>query len=189
MNAPIEVSARHVHLSQGVANVLFGENYQFRIRRNLSQPGQYACEERIDVVGSQGTLNSVAILGPVRSNTQVEISLTDARKLGVDSHIRESGDLLGTPGCVLRGPNGEIEIKNGVIIAKRHIHMHTKDAEKIGATNGQICRVKIENTGRALIFDDVVIRVSDKFALAMHIDTDEANALNWQEGLNGSVII
>ena len=189
MNIPIEVSARHVHLSQDAAEVLFGKNYKFNVRKNLSQPGQYACEERIDIIGPRGSLNSVSVLGPFRHETQVEISLTDARRIGLKPPVRESGDLRGTPGCILRGPNGEIGLESGVIIAKRHIHMHTDDAIKVGVKNGQICEVRATNEERFITFGDVVIRVSDKFALAMHIDTDESGAMNWSSGTMGEVIL
>ncbi len=189
MKVPVEVSARHIHLSENDLKSLFGENYSLTHKRDLSQPGQFLCEERLEVVGEKGSFGSVAILGPVRSQTQVEISLTDSRKLGIAPFIRESGDLNGTPGCILRGPKGEVKIDSGVIIAKRHIHMHTSDAEKISAKNGQICKVKIESEERSLIFDDVVVRVSDKFALAMHIDTAEGNAVDWKAGVFGNVIL
>lgn len=189
MKVPVEVSARHVHLSEKEIKKLFGDNYNLTHKRDLSQPGQFLCEERVEVIGPKGSFGSVAILGPARSQTQVEISLTDSRKIGIEPFIRESGDLQGTPGCILRGPNGEAKIESGVIIAKRHIHMHTSDAEKLGAENGQICKVKIEAKERSLIFDDVVIRVSDKFALAMHIDTDEGNAVNWNNNLHGNIVL
>lgn len=189
MPVPVEVSARHVHLSESDVKKLFGSDYNLTYKRNLSQPGQFVCEERVEIVGDKGSFGSVAILGPTRSKTQVEISLTDSRKLGIRPFIRESGDLDGTASCVLRGPKGEAEIESGVIIAKRHIHMHTSDVEKFGAENGQICKVKIETEERSLIFDDVVIRVSDKFALAMHIDTDEGNAVNWSENVYGEIIL
>ena len=189
MKVPVEVSARHVHLSEGDMKILFGDGYCLTKRRELSQPGQFLCEERVEIVGSKSSFGSVAILGPTRSKTQVEISITDSRKLGIETFIRESGDLDGTAGCVLRGPGGKIKIESGVIVAKRHIHMHTHDAEGIGAENGQICKVKIESEERSLIFDDVVVRISDKFALAMHIDTDEGNAVNWGKNTYGSVIL
>lgn len=190
MIVPVEVSARHVHLSQECLDKLFGNNYKLTYKRDLSQPKQFVCEERIKIIGSMGTFDSVAILGPLRNQTQVEISLTDARKIGVKSPtIRESGDLVGTPGCILEGPNGQIELSNGVIIAKRHIHMHTNDAQEINVKNGQICGVKVANDERSIIFGDVVIRVSDNFSLAMHIDTDEGNAANWKTGTFGHIIL
>lgn len=189
MKVPVEVSARHVHLSQQDIVKLFGEDYSLNHKRDLSQPGQFLCQERVELVGSKGSFESVAILGPARSQTQVEISLTDSRKLGIAPFIRESGDLKGTAGCLLRGPKGEIKLESGVIIAKRHIHMHTSDAKMLGAENGQMCKVKIKSEERSLIFDDVVIRVSDKFALAMHIDTDEGNAVNWNTNLFGDIVL
>lgn len=189
MKVPVEVSARHVHLSEGDMKKLFGDGYCITKRRELSQPGQFLCEERVEIIGPKSSFGSVAILGPTRNKTQVEISITDSRKLGIETFIRESGDLDGTAGCVLRGPRGEVKIESGVIIAKRHIHMHTHDTSKIGAENGQICKVKIESEERSLIFDDVVVRVSDKFALAMHIDTDEGNAVNWGTDTLGAVIL
>ncbi|MGI6279932.1 MAG: PduL/EutD family phosphate acyltransferase [Acutalibacteraceae bacterium] len=171
----VEVSARHVHLSQEDLETLFGAGYQLTPKKDLSQPGQYACEEKVTVVGEKSSLKA-SILGPVRSSTQVELSLTDARTIGVTAPIRESGDIEGSGACKIIGPKGEIEIKEGVIAAKRHIHMTKADAEKYGITDKQIVSVKIQSEGRSLIFGDVVARVSDSFSLAMHIDTDEANA-------------
>lgn len=172
----IETSARHVHVSQEALETLFGTGYTLTAKKDLSQPGQFACEERVTVVGPKKELKGVSILGPVRHNTQVELSATDARSIGVGIAIRESGDIKGTPGCKIIGPNGEIEISEGVIVAKRHIHMTPQDAEKFGVKNKEIVSVKAESEERSCIFGDVVVRVSEKFALAMHIDTDEANA-------------
>jgi putative phosphotransacetylase len=155
----------------------------------LSQPGQFACEERIAVVGSKGEFPAVSILGPVRKETQVELSLTDARSIGVTAPVRESGDLDDSGSCKLVGPCGEIEIAQGVIAAKRHIHATTKDAEEMGLENGQIVSVEIPTSnGRNLTFGDVVVRVSDSYALAMHIDTDEANAAGMAPNTMGTVI-
>ena len=172
----VETSARHVHVSQADLETLFGAGYQLTPKKDLSQPGQYACAERVDVVGPKKTLTGVSILGPVRKETQVEISLTDARSIGVAAPIRESGDIAGSGACKLVGPCGEVEIAEGVIAAKRHIHMTTADAAEFGLEDKQIVSVKIASEGRETIFGDVVVRVSDKFALAMHIDTDESNA-------------
>ncbi len=172
----IETSARHIHLSQEHLEVLFGKGYQLTPKKNLSQPGQFACEERVTVVGTKKELAGVSILGPVRKATQVELSATDARSIGIGIAIRESGDIAGTPGCKIIGPAGEIEIENGVIVAKRHIHMTPSDAEKFGFKDKDIVSVKAESAERSCIFGDVVVRVSDNFALAMHIDTDESNA-------------
>ncbi|MBQ7088440.1 MAG: phosphate propanoyltransferase [Clostridia bacterium] len=175
-NILVETSARHIHVSQEHLEILFGKGYELTKKKDLSQPGQYACAERIDVVGPKKTLPGVSILGPVRPATQVELSLTDARSIGVVAPIRESGDVAGSGACKLVGPCGEVEIAEGVIAAKRHIHMTTADAAEFGLADKQIVSVKIASEGRETIFGDVVVRVSDKFALAMHIDTDEANA-------------
>jgi len=172
----VEISARHVHVSEEHLEILFGKGYKLTPKKDLSQPGQFACEERVTVVGPKKELAGVSILGPCRKATQVEISLTDARSIGVKAPNRESGDVAGSGTCKLIGPAGEIELTEGVIAAKRHIHMTTADAEKYGITDSQIVSVKIPTEGRALIFGDVVARVSDSYALAMHLDTDEANA-------------
>ncbi len=176
MNVLVETSARHIHVSQEHLEILFGKGYELTKKKDLSQPGQYACAERVDVVGPKKTLPGVSILGPVRPATQVELSLTDARSIGVVAPIRESGDVAGSGACKLVGPCGEVEIAEGVIAAKRHIHMTTADAAEMGLVDKQIVSVKIASEGRETIYGDVVVRVSDKFALAMHIDTDEANA-------------
>lgn len=172
----VEISARHVHVSEADLEILFGKGYKLTPKKDLSQPGQFACEERVTVVGPKRELAGVSILGPCRKETQVEISLTDARSIGVKAEIRESGDLEGTQGIKLVGPCGEVELTKGVIAAKRHIHMTPADAEKYGIVDKQNVLVKIEGTGRTLIFDDVVARVNPSYALAMHLDTDEANA-------------
>lgn len=185
----VEISARHVHLSQSDLETLFGEGYELTVKKMLSQPGQYACEERVKVVGAKSEFPAVSILGPVRKETQVELSLTDARSIGVQAPVRESGDLEGSGSCKLVGPKGEIEIEKGVIAAKRHIHATTKDAEEMGIENGQIVSVEIPTAnGRNLTFGDVVVRVSDSYALAMHIDTDEANAAGMAPNTMGTVI-
>lgn len=180
----VEISARHVHVSEEHLEILFGKGYKLTPKKDLSQPGQYACEERVTVVGPKKELAGVSILGPCRKATQVEVSLTDARSIGVKAPIRESGDVAGSGACKLIGPAGEVELTEGVIAAKRHIHMTTADAEKYGITDSQIVSVKIPTEGRALVFGDVVARVSDSYALAMHLDTDEANAA----GIPGSCI-
>lgn len=185
----VEISARHIHLSQADLETLFGEGYELTVKKMLSQPGQFACEERITVVGPKRELAGVSILGPVRKDTQVELSLTDARSIGVKAPVRESGDIAGSAGCKLVGPKGEIEITEGVIAAKRHIHATTADAERMGLEDKQIVKVEIPTTdGRSLIFGDVVVRVSDSYALAMHIDTDESNAAAMAPNSIGTVI-
>ena len=173
----VETSARHIHLSQEAVDVLFGKGYALTNKKDLSPPGQFACAEKLEVVGPKGKIKA-SILGPTRPDTQVELSLTDARSIGVSAPIRESGSIAGTPGCKLVNPeNGaEYEIATGVIAAKRHIHLTPADAEEIGVADKQIVSVKITNADRTTIFGDVVCRVSEKFATAMHIDTDESNA-------------
>ena len=170
----VETSARHVHVCRETLDVLYGKGHELTSKKALSQPGQFACEEKIEVVGPKGSLK-MSILGPTRPDDQVELSFTDARTLGIVAPIRESGDVAGTPGLKLVGPCGEVEIAAGAIVAKRHIHMTPADAEALGVTDKEIVSVKLD-TNRPLIFDDVVVRVSPKFALAMHIDTDECNA-------------
>ena len=178
MNKPvlIETSARHLHVTKEVLETLFGEGYQLTPKKDLSQPGQFACEERVQVIGPKSSFPAVSILGPIRPETQVELSASDARAIGVQAFVRESGDVAGSAPCKLVGPKGEVEIDCGVIVAKRHIHMTPEDAEAYGMHDKQIVSVKVESPERSLIFGDVVVRVSPKYALAMHIDTDEANA-------------
>jgi len=172
----VETSARHIHLSKEAVEILFGAGYELTKKKDLSQPGQFACAEKLQVVGPKGTLNA-SILGPTRNASQVEISLTDARSIGVTAPIRESGDTAGSAACKLVNPaNGaELELTEGVIVAKRHIHLTPEAAEEMGVVDKEIVSVKIESE-RTAILGDVVIRVRDKFAPAMHIDTDEANA-------------
>ncbi len=172
----VETSARHIHLTKEAVEVLYGAGAELTVKKMLSQPGQFATgNEKITLVGPKGSL-AVSVLGPTRPANQVELSFSDARALGLAGvPVRESGDVANTPGVKLVGPAGELTIDSGVIIAKRHIHMRPEEAEALGVTNGQVVKVRV-NSARSLIFDDVVCRVSDKFALAMHIDTDECNA-------------
>lgn len=183
----VETSARHVHVSQNDLEVLFGEGYTLTNKKDLSQPGQFACEEKVTVVGPKGE-TKMSILGPTRASTQVEVSLTDARSLGIKALIRESGDIEGTAGCKLVGPKGEVEIPCGVIAAKRHIHMTPADAEEFGVQDKDIVSVKVSTDSRSLVFGDVVCRVSDSYALAMHIDTDESNAAGIAGAVQGEII-
>lgn len=172
----IETSARHVHVTKEALEVLFGKGAALEVKKMLSQPGQFASNQKVKVVGPKGELNC-SILGPERNANQVEVSFTDARTLGIVAPVRESGDVKGSASCKLVGPAGEVDLTEGVIVAKRHIHMTPEDAAEFGVENGQIVAVKVLNeTGRKLVFDDTVVRVSSKYALAMHIDTDEANA-------------
>ena len=172
----VEISARHVHVTEETLQTLFGEGYALTVKKELSQPGQFASNERVDVVGPKRTLSNVSILGPCRKQDQVEISATDARSIGVTAPIRESGDLEGSGSCKLVGPCGEVELEEGVIVAKRHIHLDPETAKELGVEDKQIVSTKIDTPERSLIFGDVVIRVSDQFCPAMHVDTDEGNA-------------
>ena len=172
----VETSARHVHLSREDLDILFGKGFELTFKKDLSQPGQFATNERVTVVGPKREIVNISILGPVRKQTQVELSATDARSVGIPIVVRESGDLAGTPGCKIVGPCGEVEISEGVIVAKRHIHLTPDSAAEFGVEDKQIVSVEIKGTGRSTVFGDVVIRVSEKFAPAMHIDTDESNA-------------
>ena len=174
----VETSARHIHLSREAVDALYGASYELTKKKDLSQPGQYACEEKLVVVGPKGTLKA-SILGPTRPASQVEISLTDARSIGVAAPIRESGDVKGSGACKLVNPDtgAEYELTEGVIAAKRHIHLTPEAAAEFGVADKEIVSVKIaSDSERTTIFGDVVVRVSEKFAPAMHIDTDEANA-------------
>ena len=182
----VETSARHIHLTQEAVEALFGAGPTLTKKKDLSQPGQFACEEKVTVVNKcvdkrtgaevEKTL-TMSVLGPVRPETQVEVSFTDARTLGVSAPVRESGDVAGTPGAKLVGPAGEYVIDHGIIVAKRHIHLTPENAADLGVENGQIVKVLVDTgAGRKTMFDDVVIRVKSSFAPAMHIDTDECNA-------------
>lgn len=183
----VETSARHVHVTKEAFEVLFGAGKELTKKKDLSQPGQFACEERVDVVGEKSTLKNVSILGPFRSANQVELSATDARSVGIKAPIRESGDVAGSGACKLVGPCGEVEMSEGVIVAKRHIHLTPADAEELGVKDKDVVYVKVDTNGRSAILGDVVCRVSDKFARAMHIDTDESNAISAVPGLEGEI--
>ncbi len=184
----VETSARHIHVNEEQFKILFGEDAKLEVRAPLSQPGQFVSFSRLDIVGPKRTINNVSILGPFRKSAQVEVSATDARTLGVPAVIRESGDTAGSAPIKLVGPAGEIELAEGCIVAKRHIHMTPKDAEEFGVTNGQIVKVEVNCPERSLVFGDVVVRVRDDFALAMHIDTDESNAAGCSGTVYGKLI-
>ena len=173
----VETSARHVHITEEQIEILFGAGAKLTHKKDLSQPGQYACEERVTIVGPKKPIANVIILGPARGKAQVEVSFTDARTLGIEAPVRESGDVAGTPGCKLVGPCGEIELSEGVIIAKRHVHLDPATAEKFGLSDKQIVSLKIDNgLGRSTVYGDLVVRVNENFAPAVHLDTDESNA-------------
>ncbi len=181
MDIPVEISARHVHLSKADKEILFGAGYTLTRKRDLSQPGQYLCEERVKLVTGSGQIANVAVLGPERKETQVELSLTDARTLGLKAPIRLSGDLRGAADVIIVGPKGVITAKGSVIVAKAHVHMTPADAQKYGVEHGQSVGIRV-GTERSVTLNDVQIRVSKDFALAVHIDYDEANAAQLSGG-------
>lgn len=182
-----EASGRHVHVNKETLEALFGEGYNLTRAKDLSQPGQFACKERVTIVGPKGSISNVVILGPERKHTQVELSQTDALILGIKAPVRESGDIEGTPPIIIVSENGAVKIKQGAIVAKRHVHITPEDAEKFGVRDKE--KVKVQIFGdRPLIFDDVVIRVSPNFRTYMHIDYDEANACGFSKGTLGKII-
>ncbi len=187
----VETSARHVHLTEEQFHKLFGDDKELTVKKYLSQPGQYVSNEKVNLIGPKKSINNVSILGPYRKAAQVEISLTDSRTLGLSAPVKESGDIKGTPGIRIENSLDSskfIEIEEGVIAAKRHIHATEKDALEFGFKNGDIVKVKIDSNERSLIFDDVVVRVRDDFSLAMHIDTDESNAANLSGEVFGEIV-
>ena len=185
----VETSARHIHVTEEQFKALCGEDVVLEVRAPLSQPGQFVSTTRLDIVGPKKTIPNVSILGPFRKAGQVEVSLTDARTLGVVAPVRESGDIAGSAPIKLVGPKGEIELKEGLIVAKRHIHMTPADAKEFGVENGQIVNLEVNpGNGRNLIFGDVVVRVRDDFALACHIDTDESNAAGCAGTVYGRIV-
>lgn len=184
----VETSARHVHLTAEAFATLFGEGKELTVKKMLSQPGQFASEERVTIIGPKKSLPNVSILGPFRKANQVELSATDARSIGIVAPIRESGDVAGSGACKIVGPEGEIEISEGVIVAKRHIHLTPADAEEMGVKDKDIVWVRLDTDGRKAILGDVVCRVSDSYALAMHIDTDESNAVSAPRELYGEIV-
>jgi putative phosphotransacetylase len=183
----IETSARHIHVSAADLEKLFGAGYELTPKKDLSQPGQYACNEKVTVKGPKGELK-MSILGPTRKQTQIEISLTDARAIGLKVPIRESGDLAGSAGCTIVGPAGEITIEEGVVAAKRHIHLSLDEAAALNVTDKEIVKVQIDSKERSIIFGDVVVRVNKDYRNAMHIDTDESNAACLDGTEKGTII-
>lgn len=184
---PVGISVRHVHLTRGDIDRLFGYGWQLTSKKALSQPGQFACEECVDVIGPKGTLSKVRVLGPERSHTQIELAQTDCRTIGVKAPLRGSGDVAGTPGITLRGPKGEISVPEGVIIAERHIHMTPADAARFGVKDGDKVSVRIDGE-KPGIMGGVTIRVSDKYVLDMHVDTDDGNAFLLSQGQQLTVL-
>lgn len=183
----VEASGRHVHLSQEDLEKLFGKGYELTKVKDLSQPGQYACKERITITGPKGSIHNVIVLGPTRPETQVEVSLTDSLSLGVKPPVVQSGHLDGTPGIKLESATGTVELNRGLLVAQRHVHLSIKDAAKFNVVDNEVVKVKVFGD-RPLIFDDVVVRVSDKFNTNMHIDFDEANACGFKAGTLARII-
>jgi putative phosphotransacetylase len=184
MKVLIETSARHIHLSSEHLEILCGKGFALQEKKPLSQPGQYVSTTRLDVVGLKSTIKNVVVLGPVRPKTQVEVSMTDARTLGVIAPIRESGDVAKSAPITIVGPVGSIQIEEGVIIAKRHLHITPADAALAGVKSGDIVMIEVNTPERGIIFKDVVVRVSERFSTAVHIDTDESNAANASADMN-----
>ncbi|KHO36264.1 propanediol utilization protein [Clostridium tetani] len=183
----IEASGKHVHLSKEHVEKLFGKGYELTKKRDLSQPGQYLCEEKITLIGPKGVMQNVSVLGPTRENTQVEISKSDAVSLGINAPIRMSGDTKGTSPIILASKTSVVRLEEGVIVAKRHIHMTPEDALKYGVTDKEKVKVKVKGE-RSLIFDEVIVRVSDKFNTVVHIDYDEANACGFVKNTRGEIL-
>ena len=185
---PVAVSARHVHLTQEAVEALFGEGAELTCYREISQPGQFAAHQKVDLIGPKRSILGVRVIGPVRPGCQIEISRTDEYTLGIDAPVRDSGDIKGTPGIKLIGPAGELDLAEGVICARRHIHMHPDDADEFGVQHRDVVEVAIDSEGRDLIFGDVLVRVSPKYVLEMHIDTDEANAAELSRHSEGLLV-
>lgn len=184
---PVEASGRHIHLSRADADSLFGEGYQFTKVKDLSQPGQYACKERVTVTGPKGSIHNVIVLGPERKQSQMEVSLTDALALGIKAPVRQSGDTKGSPGITVTNGSRSLTLAEGIIVAKRHIHMTPEDAQKFNVKDGEIVKVKVSGS-RPVIFEDTVVRVSKDFRTYMHIDYDEANACGYNKDSWGIIV-
>ncbi|HNZ09378.1 MAG TPA: phosphate propanoyltransferase [Bacillota bacterium] len=188
LKVPVGISNRHLHLSEADLHKLFGEGASLTVKKDLSQKGQFACEEVVNLIGPKGSLNNVRILGPTRKQTQVEVSNTDARTLGLEAPVRDSGDLKESTPIKIVGPKGELSLTEGCIVAKRHVHMNEEDAAKYGLKDRQIVKVGVKGS-RGLVFDEVLIRVHPTFVLEMHLDTDEANACGLKNGELVSVLL
>lgn len=188
MKVPIAVSARHAHLSSSTVRKLFGEGYELRVRKWLSQLGQFSAEETVTLIGPRGRLDHVRLMGPPRERDQVELSRTDECNLGIDAPLRVSGDLTQTPGLQVAGPIGSVTLQSGVITARRHIHMNPTEAQQLGLQDGQTVSVKLDSNGRDAIFGDVMVRVAPDFRLELHLDTDEANAAGVANGEYAEIV-
>lgn len=187
-NIPVAISARHVHLTRETVERLFGAGYELRPRLALSQPGQYAAAETVTLIGPSGRLRQVRIVGPPRQQNQVEISRSDEFVLGLDAPLRESGDLAGTPGVTIAGPEGSVHIDSGVVCAMRHVHMSTADAEVLGLKDQDRVAVEVDGAGRRLVFGDVLVRVAPDFRMELHLDTDEGNAAGLTPGMHAALL-
>lgn len=178
---PVGISMRHIHLSRREVDALFGRTYQLTPLRPLSQPGQFACQECLDVIGPKGVLHKVRVLGPERSAAQVELAQTDCRAIGINAPVRSSGSTDGTPGVLLQGPKGVLSLPQGVIIADRHLHMNPAQAAAFGLADGDIVRVRVDG-GKPGILDGVLVRAGERYELDLHLDTDDANAFQLRQG-------
>lgn len=178
---PVGISMRHIHLSRREVDALFGRGYFLTPLRPLSQPGQFACQECLDVIGPKGVLHKVRILGPERPDAQVELAQTDCRTIGISAPVRASGHIEGTPGVLLQGPRGVLQLARGVIIADRHLHMSTAQAAAFGLTDGDTVRIRVDG-GKPGILDGVLVRAGDRYELDLHLDTDDANAFQLKQG-------
>lgn len=187
LKIPVEASGRHVHLKREHVDLLFGKGYELTPRRDLSQPGQYLCEERLTLKTDKGILRNVAILGPVRKDTQVELSLTDATSIGIDAPVKESGDIKGSASITIISDLGEVKIGEGVIVAMRHLHTTPKDSVLLGVKDQDLVSIRIDGL-RPVIFENVLVRVNEKYSTAVHIDYDEANACGYRPGTKGSIV-
>ena len=186
---PIAVSARHAHLSRPTLDRVFGPGWQLRPRTWLSQAGQFAAQETVTLIGPAGRIQNVRVMGPPRSRDQIELSRTDELMLGIEAPVRISGNLDGTPGIFIEGPAGRVSLSNGVISARRHVHMSPQDAERLGVQDGQSVQVKVDSKDRDLVFGDVTVRIAPDFRLELHLDTDEANAAGIKNGDCGELLI
>ena len=187
LRIPVEASGRHVHLKREHVDKLFGPGHELTPKSDLSQPGQYLCEERVTLKTDKGILKNVAVLGPVRKDTQVELSLTDAMSIRVDAPVKESGDIKGSAPITIVSDKGEIIIHEGVIVAMRHLHTTLKDAEVLGVKDQDFVSIRIAGT-RPVIFEDVLVRVNENYSTVVHIDYDEANACGYRPGTTGNII-
>lgn len=184
----VEVSARHVHVTEDALKILFGEDAKLEVKKELSQPGQFVSDKKVNLIGKKKNIMNVSILGPCRNLNQVEVSKTDARTLGYDAPIRQSGDVEGSESITLEGPQGSVTLIEGLIVAKRHLHLDVDTAEKLNVNDNDIVKIKLTEKERSLIFDDVVVRVGKNYRPAVHLDTDEGNAANIIGNVSGLIL-